>query len=126
MTTEHDPFEAGLGFAVRMDKGDFLGRSEIEGRSEATARRLLTCLTLDRPTDVVMGKEPIRVDGEAVGYVTSAAFGYTVGRSIAYGWLPAERAGVGRTVEIESFGERLPATVAAEPLFDPEMSRLRS
>ena len=66
------------------------------------------------------------VDGRAVGYVTSAAFGYTVGRSIAYGWLPAELAAPGRTVEIESFGERLPATVAAEPLFDPEMSRLRS
>jgi glycine cleavage system aminomethyltransferase T/glycine/D-amino acid oxidase-like deaminating enzyme len=126
MTTEHDPFEAGLGFAVRMDKGDFVGRSAIEGRSEATARRRLTCLTLDRPTDVVMGKEPIRVDGQAVGYVTSAAFGYTVGRSIAYGWLPAELAGVGRAVEIESFGERLPATIAAEPLFDPDMSRLRS
>jgi glycine cleavage system aminomethyltransferase T len=126
MTTEHDPFEAGLGFAVRMDKGDFVGRRAIESRSEATATRRLTCLTLDRATDVVMGKEPIRVGGEPAGYVTSAAFGYSVGRSIAYGWLPAAAAVVGTAVEIESFGERLPATVAAEPLFDPSMTRLRS
>jgi glycine cleavage system aminomethyltransferase T len=126
MTTEHDPFEAGLGFAVRMDKGDFLGRAAIEGRTEATATRRLTCLTLDRPTDVVMGKEPILAGGALVGYVTSAAFGFSVGRSIAYGWLPAAVAQAGTAVEIESFGERLPATVAAEPLFDPGMSRLRS
>jgi glycine cleavage system aminomethyltransferase T/glycine/D-amino acid oxidase-like deaminating enzyme len=126
MTTEHDPFEAGLGFAVRMDKGDFTGRAAIDGRSEATATRRLVCLTLDRAEDVVMGKEPIRVGGEAVGYVTSAAFGYSVGRSIAYGWLPAGATAVGTAVEIESFGEQLPATVAAEPLFDPGMSRVRS
>ena len=126
MTTEHDPFEAGLGFAVRMDKGDFIGRTALEGRSEAIATRRLTCLTLDRPTDVVMGKEPLRVGGDAVGYVTSAAFGYSVGRSIAYGWLPAAAAEVGTAVEIDSFGERLPATVASDPLFDPGMTRLRS
>ena len=126
MTTEHDPFEAGLGFAVRLDKGDFIGRAAIEGRSEATAVRRLTCLTLDRPTDVVMGKEPIRIDGEVAGYVTSAAFGFSVGRSIAYGWLPAAAAVPGTAVEIESFGRRLPATVTSEPMFDPAMSRLRS
>jgi glycine cleavage system aminomethyltransferase T len=126
MTTEHDPFEAGLGFAVRMDKGDFVGRAAIEGRSEANVSRRLTCITLDRREDVVLGKEPIRVGGEVVGYVTSAAFGYSVGRSIAYGWLPAVAAVPGTAVEIEWFGERLPARVAEEPLFDPEMRRLRS
>jgi glycine cleavage system aminomethyltransferase T len=126
MTTEHDPFEAGLGFAIRMDKGDFVGRAALEGRSEATAARRLTCLVLDRAEDVVMGKEPIRVRGEVVGYVTSAAFGYSVGRSIAYGWLPAVAATPGAPVEIEYFGQGLPATVAAEPLFDPGMGRLRS
>lgn len=126
MTTEHDPYEAGLGFAVRMDKGDFIGRAALEGRSAETVTRRLACLLLDRNEDVVMGREPIRADGAAVGYVTSAAFGYTVGRSIAYGWLPADVARPGTPVEIDSFGERLPATVVADPLFDPEMARLRS
>jgi dimethylglycine oxidase len=126
MTTEHDPFEAGLGFAVRMAKGDFVGRAALEGRSEDTATRRLACLILDDPTAVVMGKEPVIVDGSAVGYVTSAAFGYSVGRSIAYAWLPASAAAIGTRVAIRYFGEDLPATVTAEPLFDPGMERLRS
>jgi glycine cleavage system aminomethyltransferase T len=125
MTTEHDPFEAGLGFAVRMAKGAFVGRAALEGRSDETATRRLACLVLDDPTNVVMGKEPVIVDGRAVGYVTSAAFGYTVGRSIAYAWLPAGAAAVGTRVAIRYFGEDLPATVSAEPLFDPGMERLR-
>jgi glycine cleavage system aminomethyltransferase T len=126
MTTEHDPFEAGLGFAVRMDKGDFVGRSALEPRSEATTGPRLTCLTLEDREAVVMGKEPVFADGLPAGYVTSAAFGYSTGCSIAYAWLPAEVATPGRAVEIEYFGERLRAVVAAEPLFDREMARLRS
>jgi glycine cleavage system aminomethyltransferase T/glycine/D-amino acid oxidase-like deaminating enzyme len=125
MTTEHDPFEAGLGFAVRMDKGDFIGRGAIEGRSEPTVTRRLACLVVDDPEAVAMGKEPVFVDGRPAGYVTSAAFGFRVGRSIAYAWLPAGAAVPGRRVEIESFGERWPATVAGEPLFDPAGERLR-
>ena len=73
-----------------------------------------------------MGKEPVLVDGRPAGYVTSAAFGYSTGCSIAYAWLPAEAARPGTPVEIEYFGERLPAVVAEEPLFDREMARLRS
>jgi glycine cleavage system aminomethyltransferase T/glycine/D-amino acid oxidase-like deaminating enzyme len=126
MTTEHDPFEAGLGFAVRMDKGEFVGREALEARSQAVTGPRLTCLTLEKPEAVVMGKEPVFADGVPAGYITSAAFGYSVGRSIAYAWLPAEAAQPGRQVEIEYFGERLRAVVAAEPLFDRDMTRLRS
>ena len=73
-----------------------------------------------------MGKEPVIVDGPPAGYVTSAAFGYSVGRSIAYAWLPATAAAIGTRVAVRYFGEDLPATVSAEPLFDPGMERLRS
>ncbi|MFI5587485.1 FAD-dependent oxidoreductase [Amycolatopsis sp. NPDC051758] len=124
MTTEHDPYEAGVGFAVRPAKGEFLGRDAIEGRSEETASRRLRCLTIDDGRTVVLGKEPVFVDGVAAGYVTSAAYGYTIGRPIAYAWLPAS-ADVGSGVEIEYFGRRVAATVAAEPLFDPGMERIR-
>ena len=123
MTAEHDPYEAGLGFAVRLDKGDFVGRAALEGRSQETSARRLTCLVLDDPAHVVLGKEPVLVDGIPAGYVTSAAHGYTIGRSIAYAWLPALE--VGAAVEIEYFGRRYPATVSAEPLVDPSMSRIR-
>lgn len=122
MTTEHTPDEAGVGFAVRMDKGDFVGRDALAELGAPTRR--LTCLTMDRPESVVLGKEPVFLAGRPAGYVTSAAFGHTIGASIAYAWLPAE-AIPGTPVEVEYFGERLAATVAAEPLFDPEMTRIR-
>nr|WP_152648896.1 FAD-dependent oxidoreductase [Streptacidiphilus anmyonensis] len=126
LTAEHNPYEAGLGFAVRMDKGDFLGREALVGLGEETAARRLVPLLLDDPHAVVMGREPVRVDGAPVGYVTSAAFGYTIGKSIAYAWLPAASAAPGTRVGVEYFGEVLPAVVAEEPLFDPGMARIRS
>ncbi|WP_214368634.1 FAD-dependent oxidoreductase [Pseudonocardia sp. H11422] len=121
MTYEHDPWEAGLGFAVKLDKGDFLGRDAVLHRKDAVRRRL-TCLLLD---ETVMGFEPVYDGDRAVGYVTSAAHGYTIGRGIAYAWLPAELAEPGRQVHIGYFDRRLPAVVAEEPLFDPGMTRLR-
>ncbi|MFJ7999392.1 FAD-dependent oxidoreductase [Streptomyces sp. NPDC096310] len=125
MTTEHDPYEAGLGFAVRMDKGDFTGRDALADRAAQAPGRRLVCLTLDDPAAVVLGKEPVYVDGSALGYVTSAGYGYTVGRTVAYAWLPAAHAVPGTAVSVEYFGEKVPATVAEEPLFDPGMSRIR-
>ncbi|QUI30610.1 GcvT family protein [Streptomyces alfalfae] len=121
MTTEHTPYEAGVGIAVRMDKGDFVGRAALEALGPP--RRRLTPLLLDDPAAVVLGKEPVYVDGVPAGYVTSAAYGYTLGRCVAYAWLPPLTAGSG--VGIEYFGEKVPATVADEPLFDPEMTRIR-
>ncbi|MFF0463920.1 GcvT family protein [Streptomyces mexicanus] len=124
MTYEHDPYEAGVGFAVKLDKDDFIGKAALQ-RRKADVRRRLTCLTIDNPRAVVLGKEPV-YDGEhAVGYVTSAAYGYTIGKGIAYAWLPAELAEPGRRVHIGYFDQRIEAVVAEEPLFDPTMSRLR-
>jgi glycine cleavage system aminomethyltransferase T len=125
MTTEHDPYEAGLGFAVRRQKKtDFVGREALDGIGEDTVSRRLSCLTIDDGRSVVLGHEPVYLDGRPAGYVTSAAFGHTVGRPIAYAWLPAS-ATVGTNVEIGYFDTRIPATVAAEPLVDPDMTRLR-
>ncbi|MHA6765633.1 GcvT family protein [Streptacidiphilus sp. PAMC 29251] len=125
LTAEHNPYEAGLGFAVRMEKGDFLGRQALLGLSEQTVSRRLTCLLLDDPQAVVMGKEPVYVHGAPAGYVTSAAYGYSIGASIAYAWLPVAAAEPGTRVTVEYFGEQLPATVTEEPLFDPKMTRIR-
>ncbi|MEW2248858.1 FAD-dependent oxidoreductase [Streptomyces sp. NPDC006975] len=124
MTYEHDPYEAGVGFAVKLDKDDFIGKAALQ-RRKADVRRRLTCLTIDDPRAVVLGKEPV-YDGEhAVGYVTSAAYGYTVGKGIAYAWLPAGLAEPGTRLHIGYFDQRIEAVVAEEPLFDPTMSRLR-
>ncbi|WP_405875229.1 MULTISPECIES: FAD-dependent oxidoreductase [unclassified Streptomyces] len=124
MTYEHDPYEAGVGFAVKLDKGDFIGKAALE-RRKADVRRKLTCLTIDDPESVVMGKEPVYDGDRAVGYVTSAAYGYTIGKGIAYAWLPAELATPGTALSIGYFDQRVEAVVAEEPLFDPTMSRLR-
>jgi glycine cleavage system aminomethyltransferase T len=124
MTTEHNPYEAGLGFAVRRDKPGFVGRDAIAALDPNAVTRRLSCLTVDDRRSVVLGHEPVFLDGRPAGYVTSAAFGHTVGAPIAYAWLPAS-ATPGTAVEIEYFGRRIPATVAAEPLVDPEMSRIR-
>jgi dimethylglycine oxidase len=130
MTCEHDAWEAGLGFAVRLQKESFLGRDATLAR-QGDVRRRLSCLLLDAEagssTDsIVLGKEPVFAGGTCVGYVTSGAYGYTIGRSIAYAWLPAELATAGQQLTIGYFDRRLPATVATEPLFDPKMTRLRS
>ncbi|MEU1477583.1 FAD-dependent oxidoreductase [Streptomyces sp. NPDC005760] len=124
MTYEHDPYEAGVGFAVRADKEDFVGKAALERRA-ADVRRKLTCLTIEDPRSVVMGKEPVYDGQRAVGYVTSAAFGYTIGKGIAYAWLPTELSVPGRALHIGYFDQRIEAVVAEEPLFDPTMSRLR-
>lgn len=124
MTYEHDPYESGVGFAVKLDKGDFIGKAALERRRE-NVRRKLTCLTIDDPQSVVLGKEPVYDGDRAVGYVTSAAYGYTIGKGIAYAWLPAELATPGTAVQIGYFDRRVDAVVAEEPLFDPTMSRLR-
>jgi glycine cleavage system aminomethyltransferase T/glycine/D-amino acid oxidase-like deaminating enzyme len=124
--TEHDPFEAGLGFAVRMDKGDFQGREALERKLDRGPGERLACMTLDDPTEVAMGKEPIRHGGRVVSYVTSATYGYSIGRGIVYGYLPVDLAVEGTPVEVEYFGDRLAATVVAEPLWDPKGERLRA
>jgi 4-methylaminobutanoate oxidase (formaldehyde-forming) len=123
ITPEDSPFEAGLGFAVKLDKADFLGRAPMLEAGEPD--RLLRCLTLDDPRSIALGSEPVRVAGEPVGRVTSGGYGYAVEKSVAYAYLPAEH-GVGTEVAVEIFGEWIPGVVADEPLFDPKGERIRS
>ena len=124
ITPEDTPYEAGLGFAVKLDKGDFIGRDALHARGEP--ERLLRCLVLGDPRAVALGSEPVRVDGETVGRVTSGGYGYTVARSIAFAYVPAGCAEPGTPVEVEIFGDWVSGEIAPEPLFDPAGERLRS
>ncbi|HKP19765.1 MAG TPA: FAD-dependent oxidoreductase [Gaiellaceae bacterium] len=123
ITPGETPYEAGLGFAVKLDKGDFIGRDALLGAEEPERR--LACLVLAEPRAVALGSEPVRIDGELVGRVTSGGYGYTVERSIAYAYMPAARAEPGQPVEVEIFGDWVEGEVAPEPLFDPAGERLR-
>ena len=123
--TEYNPDEAGLGFAVRLAKGEFVGRPALENIRRSTTAQKLCCLVLADPKVALLGKEPIYWNGEVVGHVTSANFGYSVGQSLAYGYLPRAAAGAGTKLEVYYFGRRFPATVANEPLYDPKNLRLK-
>jgi 4-methylaminobutanoate oxidase (formaldehyde-forming) len=125
ITPEDTPYEAGLGFAVKLDKDDFIGRDALVA-AEGRFRRTLVCLVLDDPRAVALGSEPVRVDGAVAGRVTSGGYGYTVERSIAYAYLPADESEPGRPVEVEIFGRSVPGVVAAEPLYDPEGAEIRA
>jgi glycine cleavage system aminomethyltransferase T len=128
MHTEYRPDEAGVAFAVKLGKGPFTGREALVGQgkpSDGCPARRLSCLRLEDPAVVVMGKEPVLVRERVVGYVTSAGFGYSTGESLAYAYLPADDAAEGAGVEVEYFGDRFRATVVSEPRWDPEGARMR-
>jgi glycine cleavage system aminomethyltransferase T/glycine/D-amino acid oxidase-like deaminating enzyme len=118
ITPDDSPLEAGLAFCVRRDKR-FIGSDAL-----AEPGRLLRAITLDDPRAIALGNEPVRVGDEILGRVTSGGYGYTVGRSIAYAYLPLS-VDQGAAVAIDVFGDWVGGVVAAEPLFDPEGARLR-
>ncbi len=125
ITPDENPHEAGLGFCVARDK-PFIGSGALaRARGEVTdADRRLRCLALSDPRSVALGNEPVRVDGEVVGRVTSGGYGYTVERSIAYAYVPAQL-DVGTSVEVDIFGEWVGGEISGEPLFDPKSERVR-
>lgn len=122
MTAEHRPAAAGVGFAVSAKKGDFLGKAALDTASAPA--KVLRSIVFDDPAAVVLGKEPVSIDGAVQGYVTSAGYSATVGRSIAYAWLPADTA-VGTTVSVAYLRTQFSATVHAEPVVDPDMALIR-
>jgi dimethylglycine oxidase len=120
LRAEYTPFEAGLDFAVDRQRTNYIGASAL---AATEPRHRLCCFVLDDEEAVFLGKEPILVDGRVAGYVSSANFGFTFGKPIAYGYLPTEASSQGSTVEIEYFGRRFPAVIIAEPVLPPTVSR---
>jgi 4-methylaminobutanoate oxidase (formaldehyde-forming) len=131
ITPDETPYEAGLGFAVRLDHPDgsardFIGRAALVAAKTAGPRKRLRCLVLDDPRSVCLGNEPVRIAGAIVGRVTSGGYGFSVDRSIAYAYLPPDQAAIGGRGEIGVFGEWIGFEVMAEPLFDPAGERIRA
>ena len=127
ITPDETPYEAGLGFAVAARQG----RRSWDGRRCSSAkaagpRKRLRCLVLDDPRSVCLGNEPVRVDGDVVGRVTSGGYGFAVERSIAYAYLPPDRAAIGTRGDVEVFGEWIGFEVMREPLYDPAGERIRA
>ena len=132
ITDQDTPLEAGLSFAVALDKGpEFKGRDALLRQRVGGLKRRLVVFTLDDPEPLVLGDEPIYRDGALVGRVTSGAFGHTLGRSVAMGYVEGAN-GVGAefirsgTYEIEVAAERFPATATLRPPYDPRSRKVRA
>ncbi|MBI2468823.1 MAG: aminomethyl transferase family protein, partial [Candidatus Rokubacteria bacterium] len=125
ITPDDTPYEAGLGFAVKLGKGEFIGRKALARQKAEGLRRKLCCLTLADPLAIALGGEPVRADDRIVGRVTSGGLGYSVGLSIAYAYLPVELAAPGTSIAVEVFGDWIAGGVSAEPLWDPKAERVR-
>jgi 4-methylaminobutanoate oxidase (formaldehyde-forming) len=126
VTPETNPYEAGLGFCVKLDKpGGFVGDEALRRIKAEGVRRRLACLVLDDPRDAVLGGEPVLDGPNVLGRVTSGGIGWSVEASIAYAYLPVDAAAAGVRVDVDLFGVRRPATVTKAPLLDPKGERVR-
>ncbi len=125
ITAKDDPISAGLGFAVRLAKGAFIGRDAVKDIKQHGPESRLCTLISDPDACVLYGGEALFANGEPVGRIRTTGFGYTVNKNIALAYLPVAIAAPGQEVQIESFGERVVAQVAKGPLYDPNGDRLR-
>jgi 4-methylaminobutanoate oxidase (formaldehyde-forming) len=123
ITPDYNPYEAGLGFRVALGKGEFIGREALQRIKQAGLSRRLATFTVERPL-AVFGGEAILHQGRVVSVTTSANFGHTIGKPIAYAYLPIELSDA-RDFAIEAFGEQVPATRCDGPLYDPGNARLK-
>jgi len=126
VTPEHTPYEAGLGFCVKLDKGKFQGREALLQQGAEGTRRKLCCLVLADGTAVAVGSEPVIHEGKVIAQVTSGGYGFTVRESLAYAYLPAALAAPDTRLAIEVDGREVPAVVVREPRFDPTHSHIKA
>jgi glycine cleavage system aminomethyltransferase T len=126
--TNTNPYEAGLGFTVKLRKeNNFIGKEALMKLKESPLKKKLCCMVMDDREGMALGKEPIYDShGKSVGYVTSTNYGYFVDKHILYGYLPNNYSEEGTKLELDYFGKRYTITVTKEPLFDPDNNRLKS
>ena len=122
---DYTPAETGLGRFVNFQKPGFIGmEAALKEREEPPARRLVT-LVVDANDADVWADEPIWHAGNVVGFVTSGGYAHFVEKSVALGFVPVDLIEEGAAFEVEILGDRRPATLVTEPLFDPTGERMR-
>jgi len=126
ISPEHTPFESGLDFCVKLNKGDFIGRRGLMAQKENGIARRLCCLTIQSGPLMPVGKEAILDGDKVIGLVTTGGFGHTIKKPIAYGYLPIQYAHPGARLQIEVAAQRYEAIVEKEPLYDPENLKVKS
>jgi dimethylglycine dehydrogenase len=128
LSADWTPLQAGLGRFVAFDKGEFIGREALLAERESGPRWILSCLVVDDAGADAHGHEPIYAPGaeRPVAYVASGGYGHTLERSLALAYLRPEQAEAGTALEVGILGERRPARVVEQPLYDPRAERLLS
>jgi 4-methylaminobutanoate oxidase (formaldehyde-forming) len=129
ITDEDHVLEAGLGFAAKTGKGDFLGRDAVLRKKEAGLERRLVQFRLADPEPLLFHNEAIVRDGKIVGTITSGNYGHHLGGAIGLGYVPcrgeSEADVLGSSYEIEIAGERFAAEASLRPMYDPKAERVR-
>ncbi|MBS3978379.1 MAG: FAD-dependent oxidoreductase [Rhodobacteraceae bacterium] len=132
ITPNDTPFEAGLGWAVKLKSGiAFLGRDALLGRQDQPLPKRFAGFTVAEPQAVLVGRETILRDDQPVGYLTSGGYGYSLGKSIGYGYLRNDRGVTPDWVDQGRYalviaGEKTPADVTLDPPYDPAGTRIRA
>lgn len=121
-----NPFEASLGWTVRLNKGDFIGRDALLAIKEKGISKKLVGFELEDSSKVAKTGAHILVDGKSVGQVTSAGFGLTVGKSIGLGYVGIDYSEVGTPIEIDLGEYTVKGKLVEKPFYDPEGKRVRS
>ena len=129
ITSEDHVMEAGLGFAVKKDKPDYIGRDAILRKQDEGLQMRLLQFKLTDPEPLLYHAEPVLRDGEIVSYLTSGAYGHAIGAAMGMGYIPC--AGetladvLGSTFEIDVAGSRVRAEVSSKPFYDPKSERVK-
>jgi len=128
---DYTPLEAGLGWACKLGKDiPFKGRAAIEKQRASGVKKIFAAFTTDDPDVVLSSGSTIYRNGERVGYLSSAGYGYTIGKWIGYGYVRAEDViddafVLSGTYQLEVAMKMLPCSVSLTPLFDPKMGRVK-
>ena len=129
ITDEDHVLEAGLGFAVKTDKGDFIGRDAVLAKREAGLSRRLVQFRLEAPEPMLFHNEALIRDGTMVGYLTSGNYGHFLGAAIGLGYVPCEGESAAEVLasnyEIEIAGKRHKAVASLKPMYDPKSERIK-
>ncbi|KJZ18924.1 GcvT family protein [Loktanella sp. S4079] len=129
ITCEDHVLEAGLGFAVKTDKPDFIGRDAVLRKRDAGLATRLVQFKLNDPAPLLYHHEPIIRDGSFVGYLSSGAYGHHLGAAIGMGYVPCTGETVDQllasTFEIDIMGSRVSAIAQLGPFYDPKGTRTK-
>ena len=129
ITCEDHVLEAGLGFAVKRDKPNFIGKDAVLKKREEGLEKRLVQFKLTDPEPLLYHNEPVLRNGEVVGYLSSGGFGHHLGAAIGMGYVPCKGESVAEmldsTYEIDVMGTRVKADAQLKPFYDPTSERVK-